>query len=207
MLEFDDLIDSSNIKITDMMKIAGTIEEHYENYDGFVVCHGTDTMAYTASCLSFFLENLSKTVVITGSQIPLSELRNDACDNLLGSLLVAGPFDIPEVCIFFGSKLIRGNRSQKVSSSRLQAFDSPNVPLLGQFDVSLEIKWDRIIKPGSDAFKLFKEPETNIAFIQLSPCLNIAAIEAVLKHSRAVLLAGYGMGNLPTDNKRLMAAI
>ena len=101
MLEFDHLIDSSNIEVDFQIKVAKVIEENYAHYDGFIVCHGTDTMAYTASSLSFMLENLKKTVVVTGSQIPISELRSDAIDNLLGSLLVAGAFNIPEVVIYF----------------------------------------------------------------------------------------------------------
>lgn len=117
VLEFDTLLDSSNIRVEDQIKIAHTIEKNYKNYDGFVVCHGTDTMAYTSSVLSFMLENLNKSVVLTGSQIPLSELRNDAIDNLLGAMLVAGPYLIPEVCIFFGNKLLRGNRATKASTS------------------------------------------------------------------------------------------
>ena len=91
VFEYDNLIDSSNIEVTDQIRIAKTIEEHYKDFDGFVVCHGTDTMAYSASALSFMLENLKKTVVITGSQIPITQLRSDAVDNLLGSLMVAGP--------------------------------------------------------------------------------------------------------------------
>jgi 60kDa lysophospholipase len=93
------------------------VADNYKQFDGFVVCHGTDTMAYTSSALSFMLENLNKTVVITGSQIPITELRNDAVDNLLGALLVAGPYLIPEVVVFFGNRLLRGNRATKMSSS------------------------------------------------------------------------------------------
>ena len=126
MLEFEELIDSSNIMVTDWIKIAKTIEENYKYYDGFVVLHGTDTMAYTASALSFMLENLNKTVVVTGSQIPLLELKNDAVDNLLGSLLVAGHFNIPEVMVFFANKLLRGNRVTKESTIEMTAFNTPN---------------------------------------------------------------------------------
>ena len=103
LLEFEELIDSSNMMISDWVKIAMTIEENYNDYDGFIILHGTDTMAYTASALSFMLENLNKTVVVTGSQIPILELKNDAVDNLLGALLVAGHFNIPEVLIFFSN--------------------------------------------------------------------------------------------------------
>lgn len=125
--EFEHLIDSSNIQIEDQVKIAQTVFDNYKDYDGFVVIHGTDTMAYTSSVLSFMLENLNKSVVFTGSQIPITELRNDAVDNLLGALLVAGPYLIPEVCIFFGNKLFRGNRATKEDSLMIEAFNSPNM--------------------------------------------------------------------------------
>jgi len=108
--------------------------------------HGTDTMGYTASNLSFMFENLNKTVVVTGSQIPISQLRSDAVDNLLGSLIVAGPLQIPEVVIYFDNKMMRGNRTTKASSSKMEAFESPNIPPLAVFDVSLQVEWHRILK-------------------------------------------------------------
>ena len=146
VFEMEKLIDSSNITVEDQLNIAQIIFDNYKNFDGFVVCHGTDTMAYTSSLLSFILENLNKTVVVTGSQIPLSELRNDAVDNLLGSLLVAGPFLIPEVVIYFSNKLYRGNRVSKVSCDQLAAFNSPNYDPLANFGVTFDVKWDNILK-------------------------------------------------------------
>jgi len=144
MLEFEDLIDSSNMMVSDWIKISKTVEENYKKYDGFVILHGTDTMAYTASALSFMLENLKKPVVVTGSQIPLLEMKNDAIDNLLGSLIVAGHFEIPEVLIFFHNTLMRGNRTQKESTSEMGAFTSPNFRPLGVMGVTFEISWDHI---------------------------------------------------------------
>lgn len=144
--EFDRLIDSSCVTLEDQVKMAGVISQCYKHYDGFVIVHGTDTMAYTASALSFMFENLNKTVVVTGSQIPIAQLRSDAVDNLLGALLVAGPFQIPEVVIYFDNKLLRGNRSTKASSSKIAAFDSPNIPPLAIFDVSLKVEWQSIMK-------------------------------------------------------------
>lgn len=138
-------------------------------YDGFVVIHGTDTMAYTASSLSFMLENLNKTVVITGSQIPITQLRADAVDNLLGSLIVAGPLQIPEVVIYFDNKIIRGNRATKASSSKMKAFESPNVPPLAVFDVNLNVEWHRILKHHRGKFRVFYDMKTNISQITLSP--------------------------------------
>lgn len=142
LLEFEELIDSSNMMTSDWVHISKTIEENYKKFDGFIVLHGTDTMAYTASALSFMLENLNKTVVVTGSQIPLLELKNDAVDNLLGSLLVAGHFNIPEVLIFFSNKLLRGNRSTKESTFEMSAFFSPNFPPIGIMGVDFDIHWD-----------------------------------------------------------------
>ena len=144
-MEFEKLIDSSNIEIEDQIKIAEAIFKNLKLYDGFVIVHGTDTMAYTASILSFILENLNKTVVLTGSQIPIAELRNDAVDNLLGALLVAGPYMIPEVVLFFGNRLFRGNRSTKENSLEIEAFGSPNMEPLAKFGVSFHIAWDKVL--------------------------------------------------------------
>ena len=123
--EYDPLLDSSNMTPAEWMKIARDIAAHYDDYDGFVVLHGTDTMAYTASALPFILEGLGKPVVVTGSQIPLAELRSDGRDNLVSSLLTAATFDIPEVCLYFGRSLFRGNRAVKVSTHGLSPFASP----------------------------------------------------------------------------------
>ena len=125
--EYDPLLDSCNMASTDWVRVARDVVDNYNEFDAFVVLHGTDTMTYTASALSFMLENLSKTVVVTGSQIPLCRPRNDGIANLLGSLAVAGHFDIPEVTLFFGSRLLRGCRASKVNASSLEgAFDAPN---------------------------------------------------------------------------------
>ncbi len=150
ILEFEELIDSSNMNIEGWCKIAKTIEDNYKKYDGFIVLHGTDTMAYTASALSFMLENLNKSVVLTGSQIPLLELKNDAVDNLLGSVLVAGHYNIPEVTIFFHNKLLRGNRSSKIDTGEMEAFGSPNLAPLGLMGVNFTINWDEVLRHAYD---------------------------------------------------------
>ena len=126
ILEFEPLLDSANMTMSDWVKIGTCIEINYQLYDAFIVLHGTDTMAFTASALSFMLENLGKTVIITGSQVPFAELRNDAIDNLLESLIIAGHFAIPEVCLYFSNKLFRGNRASKMNALEFNAFDSPN---------------------------------------------------------------------------------
>jgi lysophospholipase len=112
-------------------------QRSYELFDGFVILHGTDTLSYTASALSFMLENLGKTVIVTGSQIPIFEIRSDGRDNFLGALIVAGSYCIPEVCVFFNHKLYRGNRTVKRSNGSLDAFDSPNLPSLAHFGIDV----------------------------------------------------------------------
>ncbi len=130
VFEFRQLLDSSSINAEGWSQIAQTIFRNYKLFDAFVILHGTDSLAYTCSALSFMLQNLGKPVVLTGSQAPMLELQNDATDNLLGSLIIAGHFMIPEVCLFFNHRLLRGNRSTKVSASAFAAFSSPNAPPL-----------------------------------------------------------------------------
>ncbi|RUP47079.1 Asparaginase/glutaminase [Jimgerdemannia flammicorona] len=127
ILEYDPLLDSCNMTMSDWIRIATDIEANYQFYDAFIILHGTDTMAYTASALSFMLEELGKTVIITGSQVPITEIRNDAVENLLGALIIAGHFVIPEVCLYFSQRLFRGNRTSKISAVDFEAFDSPNL--------------------------------------------------------------------------------
>ena len=136
-IELDVLLDSSNMTVAEWNKIGKLISDAYDSYDGFVVLHGTDTMAYTASALSFMLEHISKPVIITGSQIPLCEIRSDGRDNIITSLIIAASDIIHEVCIYFGGKLFRGNRAIKYSSEGLIAFISPNYPVLAEAGISI----------------------------------------------------------------------
>ena len=141
VFEFQELLDSSSISAQGWSHIAQTIFRNYELFDAFVILHGTDSLAYTCSALSFMLQNLGKPVILTGSQAPMLELQNDATDNLLGSLIIAGHFMIPEVCLFFNYRLLRGNRSTKISASDFSAFDSPNAPpLYVHFGIILPIR-------------------------------------------------------------------
>ena len=126
VVEFEPLLDSSDITVREWNQIGSAIAERYEDYDGFVVLHGTDTMAYSASAISFMLENLSKPVIFTGSQIPLGQIRSDGRDNIISSLLIAASGQVHEVCIYFNGVLLRGNRSTKRSSDQFEAFESPN---------------------------------------------------------------------------------
>jgi lysophospholipase len=137
--EYDPLLDSTNMTMDDWIRIAQDIKSNYESFDGFVVLHGTDTMAYTASALSFMMEHLGKSVVITGSQIPLFESRSDGRDNFLGALILAGSYNIPEVTVYFGHRLFRWNRITKVSTDSLSAFNSPNMFPLATMGINIEI--------------------------------------------------------------------
>ena len=133
--EYEPLLDSSNMEYSDWVEIAEDIERHYDDYDAFIVLHGTDTMAYGTSALSFMLVNLAKPVIVTGSQLPLSEIRNDAVENLLGALALAGQYNIPEVGLYFRSQLFRGNRVRKVDASAFDAFASGDFPPLARVGV------------------------------------------------------------------------
>ncbi|KAG8909307.1 hypothetical protein FRC00_010354 [Tulasnella sp. 408] len=149
ILEWQPLLDSSNMEYSDWIRIATEIELNYSNFDAFVILHGTDTMGYTSSALSFLLEDLGKTVIITGAQIPLSQLRNDAVDNLLGALTIAGQFIIPECCLYFNHTLFRGNRVTKSSSYDLDAFSSPNFPPLVNVGIDIVVNWNQVLRPKS----------------------------------------------------------
>ncbi|MDW8467258.1 MAG: asparaginase domain-containing protein [Chloroherpetonaceae bacterium] len=150
--EYEPLLDSANMTPREWIRIASDIEAHYDDYDGFVVLHGTDTMAYTASALSFMFEHLGKSVILTGAQIPLMELRSDARENLIGALFIAANFQIPEVCLYFGGKLLRGNRAVKVSASGFDAFESPNYPPLATAGVQIEANWSYILPKPKGKF-------------------------------------------------------
>jgi len=145
--EYDPLLDSSNMRPADWVRIGQDIVAHYDAYDGFIVLHGTDTMAYTASVLPFFLQGLRKPVIVTGSQIPLCEIRNDARANLITSMLIAAEYPVPEVCLCFGGKLLRGCRAVKVDADGLDAFDSPKFPPLGVAGVEIQIDLTRVHSP------------------------------------------------------------
>ena len=173
-------IDSTNISPAEWELLAKTIENNYDNYDGFVICHGTDTMAYTASALSFTLENLSKPVVLTGSQIPLCEIRSDGRDNLITSLMIASGGVVNEVCLYFGGKLMRGNRATKYSADGLIAFKSPNYPLLAE--AGIEIKYNRaeINAYNNGEFKICKLKPVPIGVIKVFPGIQFELFELPL---------------------------
>lgn len=206
--EFDELIDSAELNKRHVIKIAEAIEKNYELYDSFIIIYGTDTMAYMASYLSFCLENLNKTVVITGSQIPISEWRNDAEANLIGAFTTC-EHKIPEVVVFFNCKLLRGNRVIKQSSTKLDAFDSPNYPPLARFDVFLDFQKHLILDPPADGaeFKVFKDLEDSISVVFVHPLITQRIFLSSFKRAKAIVLQCYGMGNFPMGRKDLLKVI
>ncbi|KAF9146603.1 hypothetical protein BGX30_012839 [Mortierella sp. GBA39] len=209
ILEYDPLLDSCNMTMTDWVRIATDIEANYQLYDSFIVLHGTDTMAYTASALSFMLEDLGKTVIITGSQVPITEIRNDAIDNLLGALTIAGHFVIPEVSLYFSNKLFRGNRSSKLDAIDFNAFDSPNLPPLVKVGINIDVNWSEVIRPTSlSRFRAHKSMNPNVASLRLFPGITETTIRTFLAPPiQGVVLETYGAGNAPSTRADLIAAL
>lgn len=207
-ISFEEPIDSSNMNISHWQLIAKIIDENYTFFDGFVVLHGSDTMSYSASALSFMLENLSKPVIFTGSQLPIGDLRTDAKENLITAIQIASlrdkttPF-IQEVCLYFEYKLYRGNRTTKISAEHFNAFASPNFPELAESGVHLKVNKEILLKSGANK-KLIVRPDfnDNIIIIKLFPGINKNAISNILSMPdlRGVVLETYGSGNAPTEN-------
>ena len=202
VLEFEELLDSSSIDAKGWTEIARTIYRNYQLFDSFVVLHGTDSLAYTCSALSFMLQNLGKPVILTGSQAPMLELQNDATDNLLGSLVIAGHFMIPEVCLFFNYKLFRGNRATKVAASEFAAFASPNYPPLATItSLKTHVTWDLVYRPTHiRPFSIQTNLDTaRVACLRIFPGIKPEMLDAVLKLEglRGLVLETFGAGNAP----------
>lgn len=196
--EYEPLLDSSDMGPEDWIKIAKTIDTHYYDYDGFVVIHGTDTMAYTASALSFIFSNLGKPVILVGSMLPFGEVHSDARRNLACSILIAGTCGLflPEVCIFFNDRLLRGNRSTKVSSVAIAAFDSPNIPPLAYMGTDMTVNDGIILPTPKGRFGVGLDLETRIMVVRLIP--GFVDLEAILSSDvKGVVLLLYGTGNAP----------
>ena len=195
------LLDSSDMKYENWNEIGAKIKALYDLYDGFVVLHGTDTMAYTASALSFMLENLGKAVIITGSQIPLSQARSDGIDNIVTSIMVAASGELCEVAIYFGGKLMRGNRASKVSADSLIAFSSVNYPRLADIGTSITYRKNFTLKAPEAPFSLCEIKQTPIAVIKLFPGIQFSLFESLLDGGiRGVVLEAFGQGNIPSDS-------
>ena len=207
-VSFEDPIDSSNIQIENWQNIAKTIEEKYDAFDGFVVLHGSDTMSYSASALSFMLENLSKPVVFTGSQLPIGDLRTDAKENLITAIQIAslqekGKPVFNEVCLYFEYKLYRGNRTTKISAEHFNAFASPNFPELAESGVHLKVNKELLLKnKGTKKLKVNTTFDDNVAIIKLFPGISKNVLSAVLKtpNLKGIILETYGSGNAPSSD-------
>jgi lysophospholipase len=200
ILEYNPLMDSSNMSYKDWVKIAADIKSNYNYYDAFIVLHGTDTMAYTTSALSFMLENLRKTIIVTGSQIPISQTRNDGFDNLLGSLTIAMNYEIPEVCLFFNNRLFRGNRAIKNSCSDLDAFQSMNCPALVQMGINIDVNWNLIRPRPHKREDLIVSPITNpnVGCLRIFPGITDQVMANFFRPPmKGVILLTYGSGNAP----------
>jgi L-asparaginase len=208
--EYDPLLDSADMTPADWLKIAADIASHHEAYDGFIVLHGTDTMAYTASALPFMLQGLRKPVILTGSQIPLCEIRNDARATLISVLTLAAHYPIPEVCLYFGNRLLRGCRSVKVNAEGFEAFSSPNFPPLGEVGIEIGINWDLILPPPAAglALEVKEVGEANVAALRLWPGISARLVRNLLQPPiRGLVLEAYGLGNGPGNNREFLAAL
>jgi L-asparaginase len=205
-VSFDPVKDSSEIDPGIWIKIADIIEKEYNRFDGFVILHGTDTMSYTASALSFMLENLNKPVILTGSQLPIGLLRTDGRENLITAIEIAAATQdnfplVPEVCIYFDNKLTRGNRTTKMSAEHFDAFSSPNYnPLV---EAGLHLRYNKnVIKHVSTNKKLIvhRKFDNNIAVLKIFPGINRNFIKAVIntKDLRGLIIETFGSGNAPT---------
>lgn len=201
---FDPPLDSSNIGPEIWVKIARIIRDHYDKVDAFVVLHGSDTMAYTGSALSYILEGLSKPVIMTGSQLPIGEIRTDAKENLVTAMQIAAHPETPfrEVCVFFENRLFRANRVKKIHADVFSAFNSPNFPPLAQAGVKLSFyrptpadAWEKL------PFRVQENLEKNVAVVKFFPGITKEIIESVMLRPeiKGVILESYGTGNIPTD--------
>ncbi|MBR0170621.1 MAG: asparaginase [Bacteroidales bacterium] len=200
----DHIIDSSNMTPSLWVDIANIIEREYDRYDGFVVLHGTDTMAYTASALSFMFKNLSKPIILTGSQLPLGMLRSDGRENIICALEIASTrlATIPEVCIFFESHLYRGNRSTKMSAENFDAFETYNYPSLAKAGIKIAFKEHLFLPMPTEPLVVRKHFDTRVAVLKLFPGIGPSVVNAVLHAPdlQGVVVETYGSGNAPTDS-------
>lgn len=201
---FNPVLDSSNIDPEIWKTLAELVYKNYDLYDGFVILHGSDTMAFTASALSFMLENLSKPVVLTGSQLPIGEIRTDAKENLITALEIAatkenGKALVPEVCIYFDAQLFRGNRSIKYNIEKFEAFRSPNYSILAEAGVHLQFHENYILKAPAEPLILRTNFNSNIGVLKLYPGITPQAVQAITNSQvNAIILETFGSGNTTT---------
>jgi L-asparaginase len=207
--EYEPLLDSSNMTLEHWNLIAKDIAENYENFDGFIIFHGTDTMAYTASALSFMLEHLNKPVILTGSQLPLSEARNDAIDNIITSLWLCAHQDMKEVCIYFNQRLLRGNRARKISTDQFNAFDSPNFPHLANIGTHIELHHDLLLAAPKEPFHYQRLSPHFLATFRLFPGFSTEFLDYLLAQPllRGLILETYGAGNAPNNDPHFLSLL
>ncbi|TNE89539.1 MAG: type I asparaginase [Deltaproteobacteria bacterium] len=209
LVRLDPLKDSADFTPEDWVRIARAVRDRADDYDGFVILHGTDTMAYTASALSYLLVGIQKPIILTGAQLPLSEVRSDGREHLITSLILAGTVHVPEVCIYFGARLLRGNRAQKVHNASFIAFDSGNYPPLATVGVNIAVR-NRLIRTPKERpvglTNLERRPE--VVAMQVFPGMTERGLRRVLEEPvEGVVLETYGAGTFPASNKRLIRAI
>ena len=205
---FSPLIDSSDVEPSLWVELAELIEEKYDEYDGFVILHGTDTMAYSASVLSFMIEGLTKPVIFTGSQLPIGTPRTDGTENLISAVEIAAAKDeeghalVPEVCICFDNILMRGNRTSKLNSDNFRAFRSENCPPLAEAGISIRYNSQIILKPSSWEQRptFYKCLDTRVSILKIHPGITPHVVRDIVcsKGTRAVILETYGAGNAPS---------
>lgn len=207
-ISFDEPIDSANLKPDTWVKLCEILKENHGKYSGFVILHGTDTMAYTASALSFMLQDFNKPVILTGAQLPVNTLRTDGKENLITAIEIAAALEnnepiVPEVCIYFDTRLFRGNRSTKRSADYFDAFDSPNYPYLAEAGIKIRYNKKNIKYPDFNKIPtIHKNLDLNIAHIHLYPGISENYVRSVLetKDLKAVILETFGSGNAITDD-------
>jgi len=205
---FENPIDSSNMNPEHWGEIARTIENNYAHFDGFVVLHGSDTMSYSASALSFMLENLSKPIIFTGSQLPIGDLRTDAKENLITAIQIASLQEnnkplIKEVCLYFEYKLYRGNRTTKINAEHFRAFISPNYPFLVESGVHLKLNSELFLMANEEAsLKVHAYLDNNVAIIKMFPGISETVLSAILNVEglKGIVLETYGAGNAPNED-------
>lgn len=202
---YDQIIDSSNMQPEIWVGMVNVIEDNYDDYDGFVILHGSDTMAFSASALSFMLEGLQKPVIFSGSQLPIGEIRTDARENLITALEIAsakrnGKSLIQEVCIYFENQLYRGNRAFKYNSAKFEAFRSPNYPVLVDAGVHLKYHESFFLDNSGKEFKAHYDLDNSISILKLYPGINRDYVQSVLKSDcRSIIMEAFGSGNTSTD--------
>ena len=189
------IIDSSNMNPKYWLEIADIIKHNYEKIDGFVILHGSDTMAYSASAMSFILEGLQKPVIFTGSQIPIGARRTDAIENLITSIEIASSGKVKEVCIYFENKLLRGNRTVKINSEQFEAFISPNYPSLADIGINIKYNINNLYKSTKKNLKINSNISSDVAILKLFPGISEKVVKSILHSANNIVLETFGTGN------------